>query len=303
MSLIERLDACARFTPENYRPLMVAGKMLGRVDHAFAETLSAFDDVFDVTADAVTLADNLTDPAARTEAVAHVLERLRDDGVFPGWRGEHYPVSESFYAAPLLTVERATVPRFGTMGYGVHLNGYVMKNGSLHMWVGKRSMKKPTGPGKLDQVVAGGQPVGLSVWDNLMKECAEEAGMPADLARREDDTKGALEVLAVGLAAVARDEQHVAREGLVTIDEAADRDGLALLLLDLDDGLGVGDNRLPEALEVLAAPRGEAQPVARCHGKRGLWHWPRGARLLEGGAQPEQRQERHNFHGCGRPSR
>ncbi len=184
MSLIERLDACARFTPENYRPLMVAGKMLGRVDHAFAETLSAFDDVFDVTADAVTLADNLTDPAARTEAVAHVLERLRDDGVFPGWRGEHYPVSESFYAAPLLTVERATVPRFGTMGYGVHLNGYVMKNGSLHMWVGKRSMKKPTGPGKLDQVVAGGQPVGLSVWDNLMKECAEEAGMPADLARR-----------------------------------------------------------------------------------------------------------------------
>lgn len=184
MSLIERLDACARFSPANYRPLMVAGKMLGRVDHEFAEILSTFDDVFDVTADAVALADNLTDPAARTEAVAHVLERLRDDGVFPGWRGEHYPVSESFYAAPLLNVERATVPRFGTMGYGVHLNGFVMKNGGLHMWVGKRSMMKPTGPGKLDQVVAGGQPVGLSVWDNLMKECAEEAGMPADLARR-----------------------------------------------------------------------------------------------------------------------
>lgn len=183
MSLIDRLDACARFTPENYRPLLIAGKMLGRVDHAFAETLSAFDDVFNVTADAVALADDLDDPDRRTAAVARVLEALRADGLFPGWRGEHYPVSESFYAMPLLTVERATVPRFGTMGYGVHMNGYVIKRGVKHMWVGKRSMKKPTGPGKLDQVVAGGQPVGLSVWDNLMKECGEEAGMPADLAR------------------------------------------------------------------------------------------------------------------------
>ncbi|MBO6947650.1 MAG: DUF4743 domain-containing protein [Rhodospirillales bacterium] len=183
MSLIERLDACARFTPGNYRPLVISEKMLGRVDHAFAETLSAFDDVFEVTPDAVALSGTLADPAERTDAVARVLEKLRDDGLFPGWRGEHYPVSESFYAAPLLTVERATVPRFGTMGYGVHLNGYVMKGETIHMWVGRRSMKKPTGPGKLDQVVAGGQPVGLSVWDNLMKECGEEAGMPADLAR------------------------------------------------------------------------------------------------------------------------
>lgn len=103
--------------------------------------------------------------------------------MFPGWRGEHYPVSKSFYAAPALTVERATVPRFGTMGYGVHLNGYVKGDDGIRMWIGKRSMRKPTGPGKLDQVVAGGQPVGLSVWDNLMKECGEEAGMPDDLAR------------------------------------------------------------------------------------------------------------------------
>ncbi len=184
MSLIDRLDACARFTPENYRPLIVAGRTLGRVDHAFAATLAGFGDVFSVRDNAVEILPGLDTPDTRTAAVAGVLARLRDDGLFPGWRGEHYPVSESFYAAPLLTVERATVPRFGTMGYGVHLNGYVVRDGGLHMWVGKRSMKKPTGPGKLDQVVAGGQPVGLSVRDNLMKECAEEAGMPDDLARR-----------------------------------------------------------------------------------------------------------------------
>lgn len=183
MSLIDRLDACARFTPENYRSLVIAGKVLGRVDHAFAETLAAFGDVFTVSENEVALSPGLTTPEARTAAVAEVFEQLRQEGVFPGWRGEHYPVSESFYAPPALTVERATVPRLGTMGYGVHLNGYVMKNDGLHMWVGKRSMRKPTGPGKLDQVVAGGQPVGISVRDNLMKECGEEAGMPDDLAR------------------------------------------------------------------------------------------------------------------------
>ncbi len=184
MSLIDRLDACARFTPSKYRSLMIAGKPLGHVDHAFAETLTPFADVFTVREDTVTLAESLKTAAARTEAVAGVLETLKAQGMFPGWRGEHYPVSESFYETPLLTIERATVPRFGTMGYGVHLNGYVVRNGQLHMWVGKRSMQKQTGPGKLDQIVAGGQPVGLSVWDNLMKECGEEAGMPADLAAR-----------------------------------------------------------------------------------------------------------------------
>jgi len=182
VSLLDRLDACARFTPENYRPLLIGGKAMGRVDHAFARTLAAYPDVFAVSDDAVILSPALATADARTAAVAGVLDDLRAQGMFPGWRGEHYPVSESFYAPPMLTVERATVPRFGTMGYGVHLNGYVRKDGGLHMWVGKRSMKKQTGPGKLDQMVAGGQPVGLSVRDNLVKECAEEAGMPVELA-------------------------------------------------------------------------------------------------------------------------
>jgi len=182
VSLIERLDACARFDPENYRPLMVCGHALGRIDHAFCEALAGYPGVFDVSDDAVVLSPGLATAEDRTEAVAALLEQLRAQGMFPGWRGEHYPVSESFYAPPMLTVERASVPRFGTMGYGVHLNGYVRKGGALHMWVGKRSMQKQTGPGKLDQIVAGGQPVGLSVRDNLMKECGEEAGMPPALA-------------------------------------------------------------------------------------------------------------------------
>lgn len=182
MSLLDRIAECAVYRPDAYRPWIVAGEVHGRTAHAFADALADFPDVFTVTPDDVRLVDTLTTPAARTEAVARVLETLRDRGMIPGWRGEHYPVSRHFHAPPVLTIERAAVSLLGSKGYGVHLNGYVRRAGDIYMWIGKRSMKKATGPGKLDQMVGGGQPVGLTIRDNLIKECAEEAGMPLVLA-------------------------------------------------------------------------------------------------------------------------
>lgn len=163
---------------------MVDGLALGRVPLRVTPLLADFPDVFIVSEESVSLAPDLTTPMLRTEAVGKVLEALHADGHIPGWRDEHYPVSTSFYVEPHLTIERAAVPLFGTLGYGVHLNGFVADGEQMMMWVGKRSMNKPTGPGKLDQVVAGGQPIGISVWDNLMKECHEEAGMPKEMAER-----------------------------------------------------------------------------------------------------------------------
>lgn len=184
MSFRDRLEVCAQFTPSAYLPLIIAGSALGRVTHAFASSLQNYPDVFTVYEHAVTLSPNFKTPEARTEAVAGVLEDLKEKGIIHGWRGEHYTIAESFYDEPLLTVERAAVPYLGTMGYGVHLNGYVRKKDGIHMWIGKRSMQKPTGPGKLDQMVAGGQPIGISIWDNLIKECGEEASMPKDIAEK-----------------------------------------------------------------------------------------------------------------------
>jgi hypothetical protein len=42
---------------------------------------------------------------------------------------------------------------------------------------------KPTFPGQLDHLVAGGQPAGLSLAENLLKECAEEASLTPDIVR------------------------------------------------------------------------------------------------------------------------
>jgi hypothetical protein len=49
------------------------------------------------------------------------------------------------------------------------------------MWVAKRAGDKATSPGKLDQLAAGGQPYGLGLKQNMIKECAEEAAIPLAL--------------------------------------------------------------------------------------------------------------------------
>lgn len=65
------------------------------------------------------------------------------------------------------------------------MNGFTrLQDGSLALWVAQRSRSKPTWPGKLDHLVAGGQPSSLSCRENLTKECWEEAGIPQELAQR-----------------------------------------------------------------------------------------------------------------------
>ena len=55
---------------------------------------------------------------------------------------------------------------------------------SQGVWVAKRSMSKATYAGLLDQMVAGGQPAGLSFADNVRKECEEEASLPPAVLER-----------------------------------------------------------------------------------------------------------------------
>jgi len=50
------------------------------------------------------------------------------------------------------------------------------------MWIARRAADRRAFPDRLDQLVAGGLPHGISLVDNLIKECFEEAGMPAELA-------------------------------------------------------------------------------------------------------------------------
>ena len=184
LSFSDRIAACSDYDPGLYRPFRVDGIEVGRVRHDYADALSPHAHVFHVSADEVRLADGLKGFHQRTEAIDGVLRILAERGDFGGWRDEQYPVAAWPSVDPLFTMERAAVPLFGVMGYGVHMNGTVTEGGTIRMWIARRSMDKATGPGKLDQLVAGGLPAGISPLDNLIKECAEEAGIEAGLAAR-----------------------------------------------------------------------------------------------------------------------
>ena len=89
--------------------------------------------------------------------LAGVLQELGDDGALNGWRSESYPVLTSFHSEPLALVERAAAVHLGIKAYGVHVNGYVRSPSGIELWVATRSKDKPTWPGRLDHIVAGGQ--------------------------------------------------------------------------------------------------------------------------------------------------
>jgi hypothetical protein len=166
-----------------YRRFVVAGKHVGWVMPDFAVALARFPHVFHVGEAAVTLQPRLDTFEARSDAVAEVLATLRAEGKVPGWRNEFYTVAQSFYEEPLLQMERAATTLFGTLSYSVNLNGFVGRGWEMKLWIARRADTKQVDPGMLDMIVSGGQPAGLSPWDNLMKECGEEAGMPETIAR------------------------------------------------------------------------------------------------------------------------
>jgi hypothetical protein len=184
MSFLDRVKACHGFRADEFRRLLVAEQPVGWVLPGFAEALRPYREVFSIEEGAVRLSDRLTGFAARTEAVQEVLEKLVHAKVLRKLRREAYPVGTGWGQEPLLTVDRAVVPLFGIEAYGIHVNGLVRARDGLKIWVGRRARDKATAPGKLDHLVAGGHPHGISLADNLVKEAKEEANIPEALARK-----------------------------------------------------------------------------------------------------------------------
>jgi 8-oxo-dGTP pyrophosphatase MutT (NUDIX family) len=156
---------------------------VGWVLPGFADALKPYD-VFSVNEESVRLSDRFADFDQRTRAVHEVLKDLVRNGKLKKLRNEPYQVGTGWGEEALLTVDRAVVPLFGIEAYGIHVNGFVRAKDGLKIWVGRRAKDKATAPGKLDHLIAGGHPHGISLADNLIKEAKEEANMPADLAQQ-----------------------------------------------------------------------------------------------------------------------
>jgi len=184
MSLMERIESCHRHDVGKYLPFMVGDRRVGFMRRDMAAELARYPSVFRVAPDMIRVAGHLDTFDYRTAAIDSVMREMRQEGRIKGWRDELFPVAESYGAAPLFDLERAAVPLFGVKAYGVHLNGYVRRDDEIRLWVGRRAANRPIEPDKLDHLVAGGLPAGMKPFDNLMKEAAEEASIPKELARR-----------------------------------------------------------------------------------------------------------------------
>ena len=190
MSFLDRIREINRHDPDAFTPFVVDGRRLGAVrNDRIAPLLSATAAIVRSGDGSLVFAADLAVQgpeavAARSDAMAGVAVRLSKAGIVARLRGELYPAARRFGETPAFAIDRAAVPFFGLRAWGVHLNGYTRRDGALRMWVGRRARDKPTYPGRLDNMVAGGQPVGLGLKENLIKECAEEADVPAALARQ-----------------------------------------------------------------------------------------------------------------------
>jgi hypothetical protein len=153
-------------------PFRINQHQVGWVLPALAAALAGFPQIR-----AKPYAVTLTAPEA-LQPIAHVLAERG----FHRWRGEVFDVRADPDGPVLGVLDRGALPSFGVRAIGVHVNGLVRRREGTWLWVARRSSDRLLDPGKLDHIVAGGVPAGLTPWQTLLKEAAEEAAIPADLA-------------------------------------------------------------------------------------------------------------------------
>ena len=195
------------FRPERFVPLMAGSRRIGWLRPELAARLGCFKDIFTSSADRVALRE--------PEGLAPVIEQLAKEGFIPGWRDERYRIEDLF------DIERAAARPFGLTTQAVHLNGIVEGE---RMWLARRSRSKPIDPGLLDNLVGGGVTAGLSLEQALVKEAWEEAGIPAELARRAT-RGGTLHVVREVPEGVQSEQLHVFNLLLPEAFEPRNQDG------------------------------------------------------------------------------
>ena len=182
MPFLDRIQFANQRDLTGFIPWTIEGSIVGYLRPQLCDLLSPWTDVFQVGSTEVSLHEDLSDFDTRSNAVARVLPSLRNDGFVREAVGECYGVVAELGGSPFMCIDRGAAEAFGIITTGFHLNGLIGDD----MWIARRSKTKPMFPGELDNMVAGGWPVDLTIEENVVKECAEEAGMCEMLASQAE---------------------------------------------------------------------------------------------------------------------
>lgn len=182
MSYLERINACNTADTNRYLPFLIDDHHVGWLKPDFAHRLSDWPGVFSVSSDSVQIQRDISGFNERSSAVDTVIRKLVANKIIRDHLDEPYPVTPGGRDNAMMVIDRGAASHFGIRCFGQHLNGFVIKDSGLHLWIARRARDRRIFPGLLDNMVAGGLPWHISLHDNLLKECMEEAGMPTELA-------------------------------------------------------------------------------------------------------------------------
>ncbi len=170
---LHHLRACNNaHLPGDRLPFRIGSAQVGWVKPVLAKALAKFPGI-SAEAAGITLTDGTQLPA--------IARQLAVEGYYR-WRREDFDVRAEPEGPVLARLDRGALPSFGVMAVGVHVNGLVHRSDGIHVWIARRAANKLLDPGKLDHIVAGGVPAGLTPAETLVKEAEEEAAIPASLA-------------------------------------------------------------------------------------------------------------------------
>ena len=184
MSFLDKIRACNAWNPTEFLPFLLDGERIGSLRRGDTGHLRRWPEHFAISSECVTWINAPIDFRDRSAILSEVIQGLAEEGVISHLHGELYPVTASGREQAKCLIDRASAPFFGMRAFGQHLNGFVRTPHGIEMWIGRRSADRRLYPRHLDNLVAGGLPHGLSLVDNLRKECTEEAGIPRALADR-----------------------------------------------------------------------------------------------------------------------
>jgi len=182
--LFRHVSACNARDLTRVSPLVAEYRRLAWPGAAAQEAMASLGRQFVRDGAIWRFAEGCRTTAARTAALAAVTKALARTGQIRPLRGELYPVTTEWGAPVACAIDRSASVAMGVRAFGVHLNGFIRRADGIYLWVARRARDKAVAPGKLDNMVAGGQPTRLTLKENLIKECAEEASLPRALAER-----------------------------------------------------------------------------------------------------------------------
>ena len=185
-ALEEMLQNTARSAPQDFLPIhflggTTPGQVIGHINPDFIPYLQeslARDPISHIEMGHDRLTIRNATPLSLSDSLAKLADRMQQGGFIPGWRHEDFAwVDQNGHE--YFRLERSAFRTFGLRSMASHINGYT-KAGML--WLGRRSETKPTDPGRLDNLAAGGIGADETPWANARRELWEEAGVPPQIS-------------------------------------------------------------------------------------------------------------------------